>query len=230
VSRVQCRATAKHTQAQCRKHAIRGRDVCRLHGGRTPRGPASVHWKGGRYSRHLPARLAAQYEAAAQDPELTELRSDIALTDARIIDLLQRVDTGEAGAVWRAAKATLRRVQRAQARGDPDKMRAHLDTLQGLIERGAGDYAAWREIGEQIEARRRLCESEHKRMVLLQQCISAEKAMVLLEVVIATIRRHVPDRQALAKIAHDIGQLAHVEPRPPLRIVPPWEDEVQGGM
>jgi hypothetical protein len=217
---MQCRAKAKRTQARCRAAAIRGREVCRVHGGKTPRGSASVHWKSGRYSRHLPTRLAAQYRLAEQDPELTNLTSDIALTDARIVDLLQRVETGEAGMVWRSAQAALQRFRVAQAKSDPDKMREHLDVLQGLIEHGASDYAAWHEIGELIEQRRKLCESEAKRLAALEQYITAEKAMALLETVVNIIRRHVHDRQALEKIAFDVGQLAHIEPRPPLRLVP----------
>src|SRR4051812_32142589 len=76
---------------------------CRMHGGATPRGPALPQFKHGRYSRSLPTRLAAQYEAAQSDPVLMELRDEIALNDARLADLLGRVDTGESGSLWGAA-------------------------------------------------------------------------------------------------------------------------------
>jgi hypothetical protein len=225
---MQCRATAKRTQLRCRKHAIRGREVCRVHGGRTPRGPASVHWKGGRYSRHLPARLAAQYEVAARDPKLTELKSDIALVDARIIDLLQRVDTGEAGIVWRQAQAAMAAFEREQARQNVDGMKLALEQVQRLMTHGAEDYAVWEEISELIEQRRKLCDSESKRLVMLQQMLTVEQAMLLLETVTAIIQRHVPDRQTLQAIAFEIQGLVHVEPRPPLRIVPALAKEQKG--
>jgi hypothetical protein len=170
----------------------------------------------------------AQYRAAVQDPTLMELRRDIALVDARIIDLLQRVDTGESSAVWQEAKATLRRFHRAQARQDPEKMREHLHVLQELIERGANDYAAWAEIGAEVERRRKLVESEQKRLVLASEMLSAEQAMHLLTVVVDVIKRHIPDAKTLRAIAGDVERLTHVEPRPPLRIVPPLAEE-QGG-
>ncbi len=55
----QCTATSKRSGNQCQKHAMRGRTVCLAHGGKTPRGTASPHFKTGRYSRSLPGHLAA---------------------------------------------------------------------------------------------------------------------------------------------------------------------------
>ena len=96
---MQCKAWSRRNQQQCRNHAMKGLAVCRMHGGKTPRGPASVHYKDGRHSRFLPARMFAAYKAAGLDPELMSLRQDLALLEARMIDVLQRVDTGEAGVV-----------------------------------------------------------------------------------------------------------------------------------
>jgi hypothetical protein len=65
-----------------------GRRVCRFHGGLTPRGVASPHWRGQGYSKDLPTRLADRYRMAVEDPELLELRSSVALVDARIGEVL----------------------------------------------------------------------------------------------------------------------------------------------
>jgi hypothetical protein len=48
----QCTATSKRSGQRCRKHAMRGRNVCLAHGGRTPLGFGSPHWKTGLHSRH----------------------------------------------------------------------------------------------------------------------------------------------------------------------------------
>jgi hypothetical protein len=88
---MQCQARKKRTGEQCRRRAVAGMRVCTVHGGLTPRGAASVHFKTGRYSRYLPARLLDKYEDAGTDPRLLELREDIALLDARIAQLLERV-------------------------------------------------------------------------------------------------------------------------------------------
>lgn len=88
----QCTARSKRSGERCRKHAMRGRTVCLAHGGKTPRGAASPHFKTGRYSRSLPGHLLAVYEQALRDPRLLSLRDEIALTDAMICELLSQID------------------------------------------------------------------------------------------------------------------------------------------
>jgi translation elongation factor EF-G len=70
---------------------MRGRTTCLAHGGKTPRGAASPHFKTGRYSRSLPGHLVAAYEQALQDPTLMSLRDEIALTDALIDETLSQL-------------------------------------------------------------------------------------------------------------------------------------------
>jgi hypothetical protein len=89
---MQCAAKCKATGDQCRRRAVKGKRVCTVHGGLTPVGSASPHYKSGRYSRHLPARLSERYSEAQTDKRLLELRDEIALVDTRLADLLPRVD------------------------------------------------------------------------------------------------------------------------------------------
>jgi hypothetical protein len=163
----------------------------------------------GRYSTFLPSRLAAAYEATAHDPDLLELRRDIALTDARLIDLLQRVDTGESGAIWRQAQAAMRRFTREQARGNIDATQRALAQVQRLITRGAADYAAWHEIGAQLEQRRRLVDSETRRLAASHDLLTAAQAMTLVAQLVAVIQRHVQDKTILSAIAADVQGLVH---------------------
>lgn len=88
----QCEATSKRSGKRCRKHAMRGRNVCLVHGGKTPRGAASPHFKTGRHSRSLPGHLVAAYERALSDPRLLSLHDDIALTDAMLAETLSQLD------------------------------------------------------------------------------------------------------------------------------------------
>jgi hypothetical protein len=65
-----------------------GREVCRLHGGATPRGIASTHWRTGAYSRDVPSRLLARFRRGLADPELIGCTRELALCDARIGEVL----------------------------------------------------------------------------------------------------------------------------------------------
>ena len=180
---------------------------CRMHGGMTPLGPAHGAYKHGRYSKLLPARLAARYEEALADDTLLELRSDVALLDVRISEALQRANAGEGGQLWPQLKDALRNFLKGLTKRDSEGMRAPLQAMEHLIERGAEETALWDEIVRLLEQRRKLVESERKRLVEMQQIITTEQAMTLLAVILDTIRRHVADRKALGAIGADLARL-----------------------
>ena len=154
---MQCSAKCKSTSQQCRRRAVKGKRVCTVHGGLTPAGAASPHYRTGRYSKCLPARLTERYHEAQADKRLLELREEIALIDARLADLL---------------------------------------TVE-----------AWPEIYEVIEQRRRLVESEHKRLVETKQMLSVESAMLMVSALTDIIKTHVTDRKLLAAITNDVSKL-----------------------
>jgi DNA polymerase/3'-5' exonuclease PolX len=187
-----------------------GMEVCHMHGGKTPRGPALPQFRTGKYSKLLPTRLLARYRAAERDADLTSLRSELALVDARLADLLTRVDTGESGALWGAVLKAHRAFRRYKTTGDVTRMREALAELESCIDAGVPDYEAWAEIQELLETRRKLCDSETRRLVVLQQMISAEQLTILLGVIVEIIARHVTDRQAISAIATDLQRLGHV--------------------
>ena len=83
-----CHAHSKQTGLPCRQPAVRGREVCRFHGGHQPRGIASPRWKGRGYSKDLPTRLADRFRKAMRDPNLLACTSEVALLDSRIGEIL----------------------------------------------------------------------------------------------------------------------------------------------
>jgi hypothetical protein len=180
-----------------------------MHGGKSLAGIASPTFKTGRYSKHLPARLAERYQHAANDPELLALREDVALVDARLEDLLSRVDTGEAGVLWREARKAYHELREANATHDVKKASEAFASLGQWLEKGAGDYAAWDEINRVLEQRRRLVESERKRLIEMEQVITSEQAMVLIAALTESVRRHVTDRPTLAAIQTDFVRLVN---------------------
>jgi hypothetical protein len=181
--------------------------VCRMHGGKTPKGPALPQFRTGKFSKVLPVRLAAAYREAAKDPELLSLRSEIALLDARIIELLGRAETGESGALWDALQHAWAQFRRERASGDVQGMHAAMAHLDALMEQGLRDHLAWAEIGDAIEQRRKLVDSEQKRLVALRQVLSREQALTLIGVLTQIITKHIADRSTLAGIVADIQAL-----------------------
>jgi hypothetical protein len=204
---MRCTAKAKHRQEQCRLSAVAGMTVCRFHGGLTPRGQALPQFRTGKYSKFLPARMLARYREAERDPDLTSLHSELALADARLMDLLGRVHTGESGAVWRALRKAYRAFKLFQQTGDVGKMREAFAEMEGHLEAAVADTEAWAEIHTLIESRRKLADTESRRLSTLHQMITCEQAMVLVGVIVDIITRYVPDTQALRQITLELQRL-----------------------
>jgi hypothetical protein len=86
-------------------------------------------------------------------------------------------------------------------------MNVALAKIERDIEQATDDRDAWAEIGELIEQRRKLTESEQKRMVVLQQMMSIEEAMVIMHRIVDIVTRHVTDRQVISAIIVDLRAL-----------------------
>lgn len=183
-----------------------------MHGGKTPVGAAASQFKTGRYSKHLPARLAGRYEESSKDVELLELRAEVSLVDSRLAELLHRLDTNEAGHWWKELKRIHVEYMDAERKAEIPLMRFWLSEWGRVINSGLTDYALWEEIQGILEQRRRLVESERKREVEMHQTITAERAMLLIGALTNIIQSHVTDPRILAAIAADTRKLITVEP------------------
>lgn len=209
----QCAAHSKRTGQQCRRPAMAGRTVCYHHGGATPIGATSPHFRSGRYSKYLPERLREKYQDAQQDPEILVLRDEIALADARLMDLLTRVDVGESGVLWKELKELLDQLSRNVEALDLDGARGALQRLQEVVGKGHTDASAWQEIQAVLMLREHLVRSERQRLVQMQQMISVEQAMTLIAALTESVRRHVTEPDALRAISADLARLTAVAAR-----------------
>ena len=207
-----CGAKTRSSGKPCRVAAMPN-GKCYHHGGASLAGIAAPSFKHGRHSRYLPTRLLERYQEAERDPELLVLRADIALLDARIADVLGRVDKGESSQLWKSVKDTYKVYRKARTAGDVDAEAAAWEELGALIERGHMDYLAWADVLGLLDQRRRFVESERARLKEMQQTMTAEQAMILLAAVADTVRRYVTDRTALAGISSELNRLVAVEAR-----------------
>lgn len=197
---------------------------CYRHGGSTPSGIASASFRHGRYSKHLPERMAGEHAASMQDPELLAQRSDIALLVARQCDLLDRVDTGESGEMWSSLLGSIKEVQRvrkevnqAMLSEDVQGLRRSgkdlsdaLDSMESLAQGGVSDYAAWREIRSVSEQLRKARESETKRLVQMQQMVTQDRANTMLGTVLLVLRTWIRDPEMLRGISADLRRVVAI--------------------
>lgn len=154
------------------------------------------------------------------DPELLHGREDIALLDSRLQDVLASVSNEEAGELWK----TLKEAKKDYLKANDDEIADALNQILWLIDQGYTEYQSWTEIRSILQERKKLVESERKRLIDMQQMITAERAMLLLGAVYDSIRRNVSDKSILAAITQDIRRLASLEPGGPTRPATAGED------
>jgi len=194
----------KKDGGQCGRLALKGSSRCALHGGKSLKGIASPLFKHGRYSKYMPQRLMDRYLDALKDPELLAMRDDISLVDARMADLLQRVDTGEAGKTWAELRGAYKALISFMKANDGAGVKASLDDMSALIHKGYGDYVAWNEVMGAMEQRRKMVESERKRLLEMQQVITVEDTLGLMMRIIDAIKRNITDRETLNRISREL--------------------------
>jgi hypothetical protein len=168
-----------------------GKTVCRLHGGKSLAGLAHPSLRHGRYSKDLPARLVARYEDARTDPQLASVREEIGLVEARLHELLQRLDDGDPGPQWGKLAQAWKAYRRAVEVGDDLTAMAAQTLLDEGLEAGAHECLLWQEVSKKIEQLRQWRQTEHRRLVEMEQLITAERAHVLLGALLAVMQQAV---------------------------------------
>ena len=196
-----CGAKRAGKDGSCQSPFVMSNGRCRIHGGATPVGVMSANYKTGKYSKDAPTRLLAAYERARQDPQLLENREEIALIDARIQDLLLRVESGESSWAWEKQKKALATYDAAMKRSEGTEARAALATIHDILGHGAGDAPAWHDVNAQIALRMKLAESERRRQVEAAESITVEKMLLLIGRLTGIIKTEVTDPKARAAIA-----------------------------
>lgn len=223
-----CTAWCTRTGAQCEALAtMRSGDAqkCRAHGGNAIlMGLDNPNGKHMRYSQVLPERMAARFVKSTTDPDVLSLQAEIGLVDARIEDLLTRVDSGESGATWVRALNQYTELSASIKEGNAGDMIGWLGSLKETIEAGLSDYHNWAEIAGTIETRRKLVESERKRLIDIQGMITIVEAMALMRVLTDSIQRNVSDPAALKLIQQDIIRFTGVGYR---TFTPPPKDDIE---
>ncbi len=209
----QCTAQSKRSGVRCRRHAMKGRTVCANHGGKSLVGVDSPTFKHGRYSKHLPDQLVARYREALNDANLICLEDEIALIDSRMgrqLDLLQRTGINES--MFVRLKMLYERFQMHTNNGKHRFAIRAINELGVLLDQGADATVAWTEINELIEVRRKLVETERKRLLDEDQVITADRLMVLIAALVDIIRRNVASREERAAVSDEIRLLVERNP------------------
>jgi uncharacterized protein YjcR len=175
-----------------------------MHRGGAAKGVNHYNFKHGRYSKSMPDRLVSRYEQALADEERHDLRDEISLSEAKIDDLLSKMESGESDTAWMRMRALEAQMQRT---GDDAKRAELLRQLLHIVRVGAEEALAWNDVDKWTSRKQRLVESDMKVAQVKQEMVSAEEVMAAFGMILDSIRRHVDDQATRAAVARDIRSL-----------------------
>lgn len=188
-----------------------------MHGGKSLSGVAAPHYAGAGRSRVVPERWAESYQGAQEDPDLLSLRHDIAITDAQIDELVSKLpDTQEEVAVFESFVSTFGQMKgqylilsnertqfarKQKAQEEFYRLFEAASLLQNQVTRyRMQELEISGRVMELREQRRKLVDSETKRLTAAVQSIRVDSVKAILWALLDILRREIPDRKLLQRI------------------------------
>lgn len=164
----QCTAKAKSTGLQCTRDAMIGRTKCYVHGGPTPRGADSPHFKDGTRSLYyLPTKLKAIAESIPAEFDKDVLSRNTLLTEAFIRQKLETLeDAPDSREAWEALRKDLDKLIEAFSNENYGAVAVRLDSISRLIDERIlyhmGVSEIRRDLAEQRANQKAIAEIEFK--------------------------------------------------------------------
>lgn len=170
----------------------------------TLRGKAAQEWRAGHYAERMPDNLRYVFSKAAESDALISMKYQMALIDAREVQLLERLGTDESSKAWLKLRALADEMKVHIENEDSTQQAKVLWSLLNTIETGSGDEVIWTEIRENAEFRRKLSESERKHVESERAQMSMEQIGQIAAFFGNLLKRYVTDQQRLLAAATEL--------------------------
>lgn len=191
----------------CQKLPMKDKRRCRLHGGKSLGGIAAGSFKHGRYSRYLPKDLRKIYEQTKHDPQLLSHEPDLRLMDTRLQGLIQNLDNTASLEAFSRAQVEWEVLEQAREAGNLIEMGRSMTRIRGLMRITVPSGPIWDQIIHVTEQRRKLLESETRRIQQASNSMSGEQILALIEYLVDVLRSSVTkyaDRLIASKILQQV--------------------------
>jgi hypothetical protein len=198
----------KRDGQRCRNAVRKGWTVCHYHGAGRPSKPGGMtlsQTSTGRHSKHLPDRLLEKYRKYILDPESLSMAAEIALIDSRIAERLEMLDSSDVKNAWMKVRQAYAILQRKTVSDDD------LIDVVGLMEESLAakqaDENVWQEVLVFVEQRRKIAETERRRIVDAQQTMTYQEANMLVAFLMNSVMEHVQDPEIRRAISEDMKRV-----------------------
>lgn len=168
------------------------------------RGKAAHEWRANHYVERMPDNLKFVFSRAAENDALVSMKYQMALVDAREVQLLERLGTEESGKAWLKIRAEAETLKQHIENEDTTNQAKSLWALLKAIEEGSNDDVIWGEIRENAEFRRKLSESERKHIESERAQMSMEQIGQIAAFFGNLLKRYVTDPARLMAAATEL--------------------------
>lgn len=139
----------------------------------------------------LPKDLAQKYELILSDPALVELKTDIAFTESRIQTVTSQIaEIKEGRGILRVIKKIIDSTAQDLKHGRVSPMTA-LESIKILVNKQWSTHLLWEEVYALTEQKRKLVETESKRMKDLDAYLTPEQAFGIVSSLVAIANDYV---------------------------------------
>jgi hypothetical protein len=191
----------------CRRQPLAGCTRCRPHGGLSPAGVASPHFKNGRRSKYFPKDFRAKFNDAYQDQEYASLRSDLAMLEVKVRALLGQLDK-DPPVPWTALKEAVVYLRKAET---DEQMEESVSLLERLTDQGnaaaVSQEKTWRQLRELAQERVKAAAAENKRMHDASMVVTIEQMSLLFRSYLAVLCEEIQDRALLRRVHQKVINL-----------------------
>ena len=198
-----CQAWNRNTAAQCQKIPFRGKRVCSSHGGAS--GCPPVHGKHSKAMKTLKASLRH-----LPDPEVLNLKPELAILAARINELMNRIDENGCQYADKEILKAAQTTQRGIDNGDLGLCAMGLKELRKAIEPVRSDAAISKEMLRNFRLMDRITASVGRVQQKNGQAAPIQSVLCILRVVLEIVTTDVEDPQIRARIFSQIGELLRI--------------------
>jgi hypothetical protein len=131
------------------------------------------------------------------------------LTDARVGELLERLESGEIPHAWQLIVDGIRKLRKAVDDNKLGDILLSTALLESALELKKTDHQHWAEIQEWIELRRKLADTERRREEALQTYINSKQMITFMGLIQQAIVEEVHDPHILSALTRRIRHLAN---------------------
>lgn len=189
----------------CGQPGIAPSGRCRLHGGATPRGIDSPHFKGALSNRsskgweqNLVGDLLDKFEVISSDPDLMNLSAEIAVVTAHLQQQVKRMEQfGDSPERWLDARKTFNAAMLARRRKQGAAYASELEKLAAIFQDQYDYQRSWDDILKSFRTLERLVAREHKRRIDLHSVMTTEQTVALLARMMNLVTQYIKDDESL---------------------------------